>query len=173
MGPLDKLLGKSQGNNERDELEALAKESIELGRERAAAILETQEAGLAFRSTQDSEFAEFAVDAVRRDLFMSMEMQFLWGYFFMHVQEFKLPTNGFDRIKLHLIDWLIHGRGYSFESARDNVNDIDGLYNAADPLFESISTLGKEAFTQHGDHYFFMILEGLRTSGGLKPEIGE
>ncbi|MBL8643488.1 MAG: hypothetical protein JNK21_06115 [Rhodospirillaceae bacterium] len=169
MGLFDKLRGK--GNGQTADLKARAKESIELGRERAARILETQAAALAFRSTQDAEFAAFAEEAIRRHVFLSMEMQFLWGYFFMHVQEFDLPTNGFNRIKLHLIDWLMNERGYSFESARDNANEIEDLYNAADPLFESISALGKEAFAKHGDHYFFVILDSLRTSGGLKPEL--
>jgi len=170
MGLFDKLLGKGSSKDATAELEARAKESIELGRARAAGILETQAAGLTFRCTQNAEFAAFAEEAVRRKVFLSMEMQFLWGYFFMHVQEFDLPTNGYDRIKLHLIDWLMNERGYSFEGARDNANEIEDLYNSADPLFESISALGKEAFTKHSDHYFFVILDGLRTSGGLKPE---
>lgn len=168
MGLFDKLKGK--GNGHTADLEARTKQSIERGRERAASILETQAAGLAFRCTQNAELAAFAEEAVRRKVFLSMEMQFLWGYFFMHVQEFDLPTNGYDRIKLHLIDWLINERGYSFEGARDNANDIESLYNEADPVFESISALGKEAFAKHGDHYFFIMLDSIRTSGGLKSE---
>ncbi len=114
MGLFDKLLGKGRsatGDQPVVELEARAKASVEVGRERAAGIIETQAAGLAFRCTQDPELAAFAEEVVEREMLHSIEIQFLWGFFFMHVQEFALPTNGFDRIKLHLIDWLMTMRG--------------------------------------------------------------
>jgi len=171
MGLFDKLLGRGGGTGSGGvaELEARAKESIERGRERAIGILDTQAAGLAFRCTQDPELGELLEEVVRRNMLLGMKMQFLWGFFFMHVQEFDLPTNGFDRIKLHLIDWLINEQGYGFEIARDNANDVEDQYNGADPVFDSISALGKEAYAKHGDHYFFVMLSSVRSSGGLKP----
>lgn len=80
-------------------------------------------------------------------LMLSIEMQFLWGVFHELVQEYPhLPTNGFVRIKLHLIRYLMDARGYSFEHARDEANVIDGLYNEANEYFDTISSYGKDAF---------------------------
>ena len=45
---------------------------------------------------------------------LSIELQFLWGAFHELVQEYPiLTTNGFDRIKAHLILRLMNVHGYS------------------------------------------------------------
>ncbi len=68
----------------------------------------------------------------------------------MYVQEDSFPTSAFDRISLHLMDWLTQYRGYSLEAARTEIFALDKLYNEADPLFDAISNSGKKAYSSGG-----------------------
>lgn len=63
------------------------------------------------------------------------------------MQTETLPTNGFDRIKLHLLHRLISVHGYDVADAASETNAVEDLYNSADPLFEAEAALGKESFT--------------------------
>lgn len=59
----------------------------------------------------DAEFdvlqREAPVDVLDKDLMLSIELQFLWGFFHEFVHEYpNFPTSGYDRAKLHLIERL-------------------------------------------------------------------
>lgn len=118
---------------------------------RAIAEEATQRASdLAERIMADERAAldiEGLADLFNDKMMLSIELQFLWGIFHEFVQEYRdLPTNGFDRIKLHLIQRLMDSHGYSFEAARDEAISVEDLYNKADEIFDAVSRCGKEAF---------------------------
>ena len=84
-------------------------------------------------------------------LMLSIELQFLWGVFRELVQEYPdLPTNGLDRVKLHLIMRLVDVHGYSFEAARDEAIGVGEQYNKADGIFDALASFGQKAF--HDGH---------------------
>lgn len=132
------LLLKSKLSPTNKKYEAIATEA----RQRAADLAERIMAGeMAALDT------EGLADLFNDKMMLSIELQFLWGIFHEFVQEYRnLPTNGFDRIKLHLIERLMDTHGYSFDAARDEANLLEDLYNKADEIFDAVSQCGKEAF---------------------------
>lgn len=88
----------------------------------------------------------------------SVELQFLWGVHHEFVQTKPLPTNGYDRILVHLIDWLVNGRGQTFENARQRALATQRLFNEADPVFDMIANSGKTYFHGHEITEFSVIL---------------
>lgn len=78
---------------------------------------------------------------------LSIELQFLWGVFREVASKYpELPTDWYNRTKIHLIHYLVNSREFSFDDARDAANSIDPLWNEDDKLFAAISDLGKQAY---------------------------
>lgn len=78
---------------------------------------------------------------------LSIELQFLWGVFREVASKYpELPTDWYDRVKIHLIHYLVNSREFSFDDARDAANSIDHLWNEDDKLFAAIADLGKQAY---------------------------
>ena len=74
---------------------------------------------------------------------LSIEMQLLWGVFHEFVQEYpEMPTNGFERIQIHLMERLMRVHSYSLQDARDFVISVHNLYNENEGLFATTSELG-------------------------------
>lgn len=117
---------------------AAAEEETARARDLAQQIMERERAAL------DAEGVGNLFDD---EIMLDIELQFLWGVFRELVQEYPgLPTNGFDRVKLHLIMRLMDAHGYSFEAARDEAISVEGLYNKADELFDALAGLGQKTF---------------------------
>lgn len=117
---------------------AAAEEETARARDLAQQIMERERAALD---------AEGVGDLCDDKIMLSIELQFLWGVFRELVQEYPdLPTNGFDRVKLHLIMRLMDAHGYSFETARDEAISVEELYNEADELFDQLASLGQKTF---------------------------
>ena len=109
-------------------------------------------------SIKSPRVARFVSDG-GANLLLSFEFQFLWGGLHEFVQTKPLPTNGYDRILLHLVDWLVNERGYGFEEARQHALDTQALFNRADPLFDLIAESGKAFFHTRDTTYFSLVLD--------------
>jgi hypothetical protein len=95
----------------------------------------------------DPQLAQFAAE--RSPLMqLSFELQFLWGFFHEHVQTADLPVNGYDRIKLHLVERLVTAHGYDVKRAAAEANSIEDLFNSAEPLFEAVAELGQRSYKE-------------------------
>jgi hypothetical protein len=80
-------------------------------------------------------------------MLLSFELQFLWGFFHEYVQTTNLPVNGYDRIKLHLVERLIDDHGYDIKRATAEANSVEDLFNSGEPLFTAIAELGQRSHT--------------------------
>ncbi|MDP3262451.1 MAG: hypothetical protein U1E06_07880 [Tabrizicola sp.] len=114
-------------------------------------------AAIMAESIKSSDVARY-VSAGGTSILLSFELQFLWGVFHEFVQTKPLPTNGYDRILLHTIDWLVNERGYGFEEARHRVLATQSLFNEADPLFDLIAQSGKAFYHQRDTSQFSLAL---------------
>ena len=95
------------------------------GRAMAAGCIQRQLDGVTPHVLRDNIFMQFYNKFAAHDaIFTSFELQFLWGFFFAHVQTYNAPTNGFDRIKLHLIDWVtqLEEAGIGFKSLQESID---------------------------------------------------
>ena len=135
---------------------ALAEETIQRGAALGDYIMENERAALI------AEGLDGLFDATAM---LGIELQFLWGVFHEFVQEYRqLPTNGFDRIKLHLIEHLIRVHGYTLEHARDEVKCLEGMYNEGDNLFEAISKLGIATYHDNKPGRLCVVVKTLQDS---------
>lgn len=134
------------------------------GARRAQELIEAERIELFRESIKDADFTRYVVK-LGQDFVLQIELQFLWGFFHEYVKTRRFPTNGFDRISLHLIHHLIHFQNLTLDDSRQRVSEIDRAYNSADRLFEAISELGKRRF--HGDESvsILMCVQALRKSG--------
>ncbi|MDV2966016.1 hypothetical protein RZ532_08525 [Nitratireductor aquimarinus] len=126
-------------------------------------IISESKAHLLAECYRDTELSKFISD--KGELFiLSIEIQFLWGLFHEYVASNPMPLNGFDRITLHLTNWLIEKHGYSFPQARDEAVATQNLYNLDDGLFTSISDCGKQAFRDGTTDKLTLIVCAMRDS---------
>jgi hypothetical protein len=132
----------------------LAAETLEFGREKANKVIEFLHDELVRAVPENPELMSYLLRAMKSDapdeviIYESFDLQFLWGFFFEHVQRYDLRTNGFDRIKIHLIDWLVNYRDYKFEDAISEANSIEDQYNEDGFNFLYVSEGGKRAYTE-------------------------
>jgi len=98
-------------------------------------------------------------------LVLSFELQFLWGFFHEFVQTEEFPTNGYDRIKLHLLHRLVRVHGYELKEATAEANAVEDLFNEDDPLFREISRLGMLSFHAPVDEAMVLILRAIDETG--------
>lgn len=136
-------------------VERMADEAMRTGQELADQMVARQKRAL---SEANLGFA------FSDELILSIELQFLWGFFHEHVIRFDLPTNGFDRIKLHLLGYMIQTHQFSLARARNETNAIEQLFNADDVIFNAISKLGGKAYPDLGDMAFVAVVQALRDS---------
>jgi hypothetical protein len=102
----------------------------------------------------------------RNDLLLSLELQFLWGVFCELVRKGpSFPTNGYDRVVLHLIYYLQREHGFPFEYAKRMVLSVQGLYNSADEVFDAVAGRGRTAYRDGGDHHFADIVLAFHKHG--------
>ena len=96
----------------------------------------------------------------------SIELQFLWGVFHEAVASGPaFPTNGYDRILLHIISYLMRERAMTLEQARGHALGVKSLFNEADSLFDAIEQRGRLAYQNGGDRHFVDIVLALHRSG--------
>jgi len=151
------LLLKSKLNPANKKYEAIAEEARNRGNDLAEKIMSGERMAL-----EDQGLATLFEDKTM----LSIELQFLWGVFHELVQEYpSLPVDGFDRIKLHIIERLMNTYGYTFEAARDEAITLAGLYNKADELFDAISDLGKIKFHSPQSCYLPIVVKSLDEAG--------
>lgn len=93
------------------------------------------------------ELAQDLVDAGEAVL-RRIEIMLVWGVFHEHVQKVPTPVNGYDRISVQVIYYLVHTRNSSFSEARDAALDMQDLFNTDDKVFMDVSRLGMAAY--HG-----------------------
>jgi hypothetical protein len=67
------------------------------------------------------------------------------GFFHEYVQTKDLPVNGYDRIKLHLVERLVAVHGYDVTRAATEANRVEDLFNSDEPLFGAIAELGQRS----------------------------
>lgn len=107
----------------------------------------------------------------KEEMIFSLELQFLWGIFYKVVANGPaFPTNGFDRLVMHIIYFLVAERRKTFDEARDLALSIQDLYNADDPVFEAIQGMGQVAYERAidgrgGDQYYATIVRSTLESG--------
>ena len=139
---------------------AAAAEHVSIARARAAALMDRVHGRFFAECFADIEMATFFGEEGDK-LLISFELQFLWGFFHEVVAEVTLPTNGYDRIKLHLIDWLVSARGYEISAAVREANVIEGLFNEDEPIFGSISGLGRRSHTVPQEDALLIVVRAL------------
>jgi hypothetical protein len=100
------------------------------------------------------------------EMLLSIELNFLWGVFSNLVADGPaLPTNGFDRVVLHIAHYLVREHGVELGEAIANAKRVEGLYNEAELVFEAISSRGRDAYRDGTDHHFVQIALALHRSG--------
>jgi hypothetical protein len=121
-------------------------------------LLARQEAGLLAIDRGDS-------DAVR-GLIKDIEPAFLWGVFSEIVATGpSFPTNGHDRVKLHLLHFLTSQRGLTRDQALERVEEVEHSYSQAEPIFDAIQTRGRLAVRNGGGSHFADVVTALRKAG--------
>jgi hypothetical protein len=107
----------------------------------------------------------------KEDMIFSIELQFLWGVFYEVVANGPtFPTNGYDRILLHIISYLTREHDKTLEQARDHALGVQALFNEADSLFDAIEQRGRLAYKNGGDRHFIDIVLALHQSGATKED---
>lgn len=95
-----------------------------------------------------------------------IKVQFLWGVFYEVVADGPdFPTNGYDRLLLHVIDFLMKERGLTLEDARDTALRLQRMFNEADCLFDAIEQRGRLAYRHGSDQHFIEIALALHETG--------
>jgi hypothetical protein len=125
----------------RHRVEAMERAEAALGRVKDAAFWE---------ATGNPEFARYLAERGAVWL-LSFELHFLWGYFYAHSATEAFPTNGYDRIQILIVNWLVTRREYSLEDALSEVKALHRAFNRADPLHDAISEAGRLAYGQNDD----------------------
>ncbi|MCC8951113.1 hypothetical protein H8A97_40195 [Bradyrhizobium sp. Arg62] len=98
-----------------------------------------------------------------------IELQFLWGIFHEAIANGPtFPTNGYDRIVLCLIDFLINERGLDMPDAKATALQINKMFNEADCLFDSIEARGRSAYRTGSHRHFVDIVLALHDSGASR-----
>lgn len=112
----------------------------------------------------EPELAQILADAGEIPL-RRIETMLVWGIFHEHVQKVPTPVNGYDRISVHLIHYLIHTRSSSFNDARDVALDMQDRFNADNPVFMGVSRLGMVAYhgALHDDELVSALAYGFRS----------
>lgn len=146
-----------------------SKEYLESARGAAHKVVSTQHEDLRLRSEQNQELSEYLADPENHTLLLSLELQYLSGYFEEYAQEYEFPTTPEERASLHIIDWLIHYRGYNLNDARGEAVSLRQMKDENDRLFESIAHRGREAFagSERADFYDILriITRDLKSDG--------
>ena len=102
---------------------------------------------------------------------VSIEVQFLWGVYYELVADGPtLPTNGYDRIVLHIISYLMDEKRASLEQAREIALGVQGLFNEEDRLFDIIQQGGRRAYREGDDQVFIDVVRALNRA---IEELGE
>lgn len=141
------------------QLEPVASEAVDRGKAMAREMMEREYTLLGVKELVGPE----------EGALLTAEMWFLWGVFHEFVQEYPdLPTNGFDRIKLHLAAHLQDTRQIALEEAIDAANAVEATFNRANPLFDAVAAVGKEAFHDETPGYFAQAVVMMR-DGGRPP----
>ncbi|HEU0147963.1 MAG TPA: hypothetical protein VFR21_13955 [Bradyrhizobium sp.] len=98
-----------------------------------------------------------------------IEVQFLWGLYSEMVADGPpLPTNGYDRVMLHMIGYLVAERRIPLSQARGEVSAVQDFYNEDNQLFGAIEKRGRQAYRDGSDQHFVDIVWALHKSG-TKP----
>jgi hypothetical protein len=101
-----------------------------------------------------------------------IELQFLWGFF----GEFSKVTSGVpsvDRIKADLTYYLVVVYAYNPEDALEEVNAIEELYEASEPIFSILSRSGSEVFHDKVSGRLTVIISALLKAGLGDSGLGE
>jgi len=78
---------------------------------------------------------------------LQIELPFLWGIFHEAVANSpSLPTNGYDRVTILVIAYLMKHRGMSLDKARAQALEADTRYQQAEPLFEVLQERGRRVY---------------------------
>jgi hypothetical protein len=105
------------------------------------------------------------------EVVLSLEIQFLWGVFREVIRNAPaLPTNGHERIRLHLMAFLMKARGKTMESAGLHARGAQALLDEADILFGAIEQKGRLAYRDGGDQHLVDIVLAVHKSGTAGPE---
>lgn len=140
-----------------------------MGAQKADEIMEKNKAEMLAQCFAEPDLAD-TLSAQSEGFILSIEIQFLWGFFHEYVQTYKAPANGYDRILIHLIERLTGVHGFKFSDAVEFVHNIQDLYNKDDPFFSDISDLGKLAYHDGGDHYYTYIIKLIQALAHVKNE---
>ena len=132
---------------------------------KAADVINMQLAYLYAESRNDDQLRKYLAD--QGDGFQtSFELQFLWGFFLEHTREYDLPTDQIDRVKLHLVDWLIRFRDQKLMDAVAEANAVEDLFDRADPLFDAIAKAGAKAYNQPQGHTLTALVKIVSNKAG-------
>jgi len=142
-------------------------EYLESAREAAHRIVATQHEDLRIRSEENDELSVFLADPENHSVLLSLELQYLAGYFEEYAKAYDYPTTPEERALLHIIDWLMHYRKYNLDEARGEAVSLCEMKDEEDKLFQSIKNRGKEAHEGNDRADFFDILRALKTE--LEP----
>jgi len=138
------------------------KDYLESARDSAHRIVATQHEDLRIRSEENKKLSAFLADPENHSILLSLELQYLSGYFEEYAKEYDYPTTPEERASLHIIDWLMHFRKYNLDQARSEAISLREMKDEEDKLFESIKNRGKEAYTGNNRADFFDILRALK-----------
>ena len=163
------LLLRSLLSRKDKELEPVARESREKGREIAIQVINRQRQFLLAKCIYDMDLAEYVAD-LGSDYQISYELQFLWGLFCEHVKHYALPTDEYSRTKIHLIDWLVMVHGFKLDAAVQEVNKIADMYNKCEPLFEIISKNGRRSYMSPNEEFMFTTFNILMDQQKCRPD---
>lgn len=137
-------------------------EYMKSARESAHRIVATQHKDLRIRSEENDDLAAFLADTENHSVLLSLELQYLSGYFESYAKEYDYPTTPEERASLHIIDWLMYYRKLDLDQARIEAISLREMKDEDDKLFESIKNRGKEAYAGSSRADFFDVLKALK-----------
>jgi len=137
-------------------------EYLKSARESAYRIVATQHEDLRIRSEENDNLAVFLADSENHSVLLSLELQYLSGYFESYAKEYDYPTTAEERASLHIIDWLMYYRKLDLDQARIEAISLREMKNEDDELFKSIKNRGTEAYAGSSRADFFDILRALK-----------
>lgn len=150
------ILARSYFSSRDEVLDALARKSLEMGRKMAGDTINSQREFLRERCDSDCVLRNH-IEMRGEILQISIELQFLWGFFAEHVKKYSLPAGEYERIQAHLIDWLTSYRGYKIDESVGEIREIARIYNMCDPIFEEISQAGGADYNDHDPSFLYRI----------------
>lgn len=146
---------------------ARARQHREQGRQHADILMAGLHDRLFSECTSDPSLAAFA--ALRlAEVLATFEPHFLWGFFSEYSLTEDFPTKGDDRIKLHLIDWFVHSRNHSPDSAVAAANLAGRQQASGDKVSETISVLGAQSFREGGDGALVTVMRAFASQPNSK-----